>query len=67
MSDYDAESNISLYEKQLQECLSKRQNAYLEDLGGWQQQLDAIYHDIDTWKSSVTAIKKRFPKPEYEE
>ena len=64
MSDYNAETQISTYNKKLNECLSNRLNAYQTELGNWQEQLDMIYHDIDAWKSKVLAIKNKYPKPE---
>tara|TARA_Y100000114_G_scaffold79543_1_gene73247 strand:+ start:2522 stop:2743 length:222 start_codon:yes stop_codon:yes gene_type:complete len=64
MSDYNAEKDISTYNKKLNECLSNRLNAYQTELGNWQEQLDMIYHDIDAWKSKVLAIKNKYPKPE---
>ena len=63
MSDYNAEKDISTYNKKLNECLSNRLNAYQTELGNWQEQLDMIYHDIDAWKSKVLAIKNKYPKP----
>lgn len=64
MSDYNAETEISTYNKKLNECISNRLNAYQTELGNWQEQLDMIYHDIDAWKSKVLAIKNKYPKPE---
>ena len=64
MSDYNAEKDISTYNKKLNECLSNRLNAYQTELGNWQEQLDMIYHDINEWKSKVLAIKNKYPKPE---
>lgn len=64
MSDYNAETQISTYNKKLNECISNRLNAYQTELGNWQEQLDMIYHDIDAWKSKVLAIKNKYPKPE---
>lgn len=40
-----------------------RENLYAERLGGWQDQLDMIYHDMAAWKSAVKAIKTEVPKP----
>ena len=60
MSDYNAEKDISTYNKKLNECLSNRLNAYQTELGNWQEQLDMIYHDIDAWKSKVLAIKNKY-------
>ena len=62
-NDYIAERDIPENQRLLAECLLNRQNAYIDELGSWQQQLDMIYHDIDEWKSKVTEIKTRYPKP----
>lgn len=35
-----------------------RRNAYPEIC----EQLDMIYHDIDSWKASIQAIKEKYPK-----
>lgn len=63
MENYNAETDIPEYHKLLCECLSNRQNAYLTELGGWEKQLDMIFHNIDEWKTSVQEIKNRYPKP----
>lgn len=63
MENYDSSTDISFAEQQLQECISNRQNAYLVELGGWQEQLDMIFHDFDGWKTKVQEIKSRYPKP----
>lgn len=28
------------------------------------EQLDMIYHNIDTWKATINSIKEKYPKPE---
>lgn len=61
--NYNAETDIPLYNRQLEQCLNQRQNAYLTELGGWQQQLDMIFHDFDEWKNKIQDIKNRYPKP----
>jgi len=63
-NDYDASVDVPRINQLLIDCLNKRQNAYLEELGGWQQQLDMIYNDINAWRAAVQAIKDRYPKPE---
>ena len=62
-NEYIAERDIPENQRLLAQCLAARQNAYVEELGSWQQQLDMIYHDIDEWKSKVAEIKTRYPKP----
>lgn len=37
---------------------NRRKEAYPEI----REQLDAIYHDIDAWRTSITAIKNAYPK-----
>jgi hypothetical protein len=63
-NDYDASVDVPRINQLLIDCLNKRQNAYLEELGGWQQQLDMIYNDINAWRAAVQSIKNRYPKPE---
>jgi hypothetical protein len=62
--DYNAETDVPLYNRLLQECLDKRQMAYMVELGGWHQQFDMIFHNFEGWKSAVQAIKNKYPKPE---
>lgn len=64
MEQYDASEEVPQETQMLQECLNNRQNAYMEELGGWQQQLDMMFHDFDGWRAAVKAIKDRYPKPE---
>ena len=59
MSDYDATKDIPQNLQIAFEVQQNRQNAYLEELGGWQEQLDMIFHDIDAWRSKVQAIKDK--------
>ena len=40
-----------------------RRDAY-KSLGGFSEQLDMIYHDIDNWKSKIKEIKDANPKVE---
>tara|TARA_Y100000034_G_scaffold116145_1_gene154110 strand:- start:301 stop:498 length:198 start_codon:yes stop_codon:yes gene_type:complete len=63
MSDYNADTDVPIYNRKLNECLSKRSHAYQTELGNWQEQLDMIYHDMDDWRSKVLEIKNRYPKP----
>jgi hypothetical protein len=62
MTDYNAETDVPEANRNSQEVERNRQNAYIEELGGWQEQLDMIFQDIDAWRISVQAIKDRFPK-----
>jgi len=62
MTDYNAETDVPEANRNSQEVERNRQNAYIEELGGWQEQLDMIFQDIDAWRMSVKAIKDRFPK-----
>jgi hypothetical protein len=62
MTDYNAETDVPEASRNSQETERNRQNAYIEELGGWQEQLDMIFQDIDAWRISVQAIKDRFPK-----
>ena len=62
MNEYNAETAIPEDIKALGQCLDRRQSAYIEELGGWQQQLDMIFHDLDAWRAAVQAIKDRYPK-----
>lgn len=34
-----------------------------EQYGGWTDQLDEIFHDIDAWKARIQGIKDANPKP----
>lgn len=34
----------------------------LQEYPSIQDQLDMIYHDIDTWKTTIAAIKAKYPK-----
>ena len=50
MSDYNAEKDISTYNKKLNECLSNRLNAYQTELGNWQEQLDMMKIKLKVWQ-----------------
>ncbi len=40
-----------------------RQLAYLKDVGSWEEQLDDLYHNgIDGWKTTIKAVKDKYPK-----
>jgi hypothetical protein len=65
MSDdtYNAETDIPQYNRDLNACIVNRQRAYTSALGGWTDQLDMIYTDFEGWRTKITEIKTRFPKP----
>jgi hypothetical protein len=43
------------------EYADKRRNEY----GSWEQQLDLMYHQgFEGWKTFITAIKDKYPKPQ---
>jgi hypothetical protein len=63
VENYNALTDIPVTQQQLQKCIANRQNAYSTELGGWQEQLDMIFHNIDEWKSAIQSIKDRYPKP----
>jgi hypothetical protein len=64
MDNYDAQASIPEHIRAMNECRDRRQSSYIEELGGWQQQLDMMFHDFDGWRAAVKAIKDRYPKPE---
>lgn len=45
-----------------QEYVGLRARAYTKELGGWREQLDMIYHNIDDWKAKIKTIKDANPK-----
>jgi uncharacterized protein YdeI (YjbR/CyaY-like superfamily) len=51
MADYDAKKDVPQELQRAFEAQQNRQNAYFEELGNWQDQLDMIFHDIDAWRS----------------
>lgn len=61
--EYNANTDVPVYNQLLQKCWNDRQNAYSTELGGWHQQLDMIFHDFDAWKAAIQAVKDRYPKP----
>jgi hypothetical protein len=48
--------------EQNQIIITKRQAAYMEDLGSWQDQLHMIYDDEANWRAKVAEVKAKFPK-----
>ena len=48
--------------EQNQIIITKRQAAYIEDLGSWQDQLHMIYDDEANWRAKVAEVKAKFPK-----
>jgi hypothetical protein len=34
-----------------------------EAYGSWQQQMDLMYHDLETWRTHIAAVKAAYPKP----
>jgi len=52
----------STVEEKNQIIIAKRQAAYMEQLGSWQDQLHMIYDDEANWSAKVAAIKTQYPK-----
>ena len=48
--------------EQNQVIITKRQAAYVEELGSWQDQLHMIYDDEANWRARVAEIRSRYPK-----
>ena len=48
--------------EQNQVISTKRQAAYVEELGSWQDQLHMIYDDEANWRARIAEIKSRYPK-----
>ena len=63
MDNYDTLRSIPEHIRAMNECRDRRQSAYIEELGSWQQQLDMIFHDFEGWKTAVQNIKNKYPKP----
>ena len=42
--------------------IAKRQAAYMEQLGDWQDQLHMIYDDEANWRAKIAEIKTQYPK-----
>lgn len=60
MSDNYTFGNDSAEQNQI--IVTKRQAAYMEELGSWQDQLHMIYDDEANWRARVAEIKSRYPK-----
>ncbi len=65
----EAENFISQLESKEAEIIITLQNNEYKALrkaeyGDIGDQLDEIFHDIDTWKARIQAIKDKYPKPE---
>ena len=48
--------------EQNQIIVTKRQAAYMEELGSWQDQLHMIYDDEANWRARIAEIKTQYPK-----
>lgn len=48
--------------EQNQVIIAKRQASYIEDLGGWEDQLHMIYDDEANWRAKVAEVKAKHPK-----
>lgn len=48
--------------EQNQIIITKRQAAYIEELGSWQDQLHMIYDDEANWRARIAEIKTQYPK-----
>ena len=42
--------------------ITKRQAAYMEELGSWEDQLHMIYDDEANWRAKVAEVKAKYPK-----
>lgn len=60
MSDDYSFGNDSAEQNQI--IITKRQTAYMEVLGSWQDQLHMIYDDEANWRTKVAEIKTQYPK-----
>lgn len=60
MSDDYSFGNDSAEQNQV--IVAKRQAAYVEQLGSWQDQLHMIYDDEANWRARVAQIKTQYPK-----
>lgn len=60
MSDDYSFGNDSAEQNQI--IITKRQTAYMEVLGSWQDQLHMIYDDEANWRAKVAEIKTQYPK-----
>ena len=48
--------------EQNQIIITKRQAAYMEELGSWEDQLHMIYDDEANWRAKVAEVKAKYPK-----
>jgi hypothetical protein len=63
MAKYDASTDVPEANQKKILRDSNRKNKYATDLGGWEDQMDYIYHHgLDAWKVKVKAVKDAFPK-----
>ena len=60
MSDNYTFGNDSAEQNQI--VITKRQAAYMELLGSWQDQLHMIYDDEANWRTKIAEIKTQYPK-----
>ena len=60
MSDNYTFGNDSAEQNQI--VITKRQAAYMEQLGSWQDQLHMIYDDEANWRTKISEIKTQYPK-----
>ena len=60
MSDNYTFGNDSAEQNQI--VITKRQAAYMEQLGSWQDQLHMIYDDEANWRTKIAEIKTQYPK-----
>ena len=59
MADYTF-GNDSAEKNQI--IITKRQAAYMEELGSWEDQLHMIYDDEANWRAKVAEVKAKYPK-----
>ena len=59
MADYTF-GNDSAEQNQI--IITKRQAAYIEELGSWEDQLHMIYDDEPNWRAKVAEVKAKYPK-----
>tara|TARA_B100001094_G_C17853099_1_gene633630 strand:+ start:550 stop:735 length:186 start_codon:yes stop_codon:yes gene_type:complete len=60
MSDDYTFGNDSAEQNQI--IITKRQAAYKEELGSWEQQLHMIYDDEANWRAKIAEVKAKYPK-----
>ena len=59
MADYTFVNDSA---EQNQIIITKRQAAYIEELGSWEDQLHMIYDDEANWRAKVAEVKAKYPK-----